>query len=174
MTPDATLCHCEERSDKAISFWHSSEIYGTLYHSRTTNFSAPAGLLRKREAAGATYTAGGHHNVRHAILTIAEEKSTTKPPAIMVMIIASSFRRSAAIPTMANTRASTKQVTVSSLPKAVIGLPQPGRSIASKKMVAMATPRKVAAIFPKRIFQLLQKHQDGKEIRASGKQGAEY
>ena len=31
MTTNAALCHCEERSDEAISLWHSSEIYEMLY-----------------------------------------------------------------------------------------------------------------------------------------------
>jgi hypothetical protein len=31
-TVHVALCHCEERSDEAISFRHSSEIYETLYY----------------------------------------------------------------------------------------------------------------------------------------------
>jgi len=56
------------------------------------------------------------------------------------------------IPTMPTIKAERNEKIISNPPRALRGLPHPGRSTISARKVAPAMPSKIAEIFPKRIF----------------------
>ena len=74
-----------------------------------------------------------------------------KPPDITAAIIASVLGLSRMMPTIAIIRARGKQKSISSPPRAAMGLPHPGRIIIMQTIVRPAIARNVTAIFPKRI-----------------------
>jgi hypothetical protein len=59
-------------------------------------------------------------------MAIMHRQKSTKPPAMIVVIIASILRLSQMIPTMPTIKAARNEKIISSPPRALRGLPQPG------------------------------------------------
>ncbi len=70
----------------------------------------------------------------------------------MVAMTASNLRLSRKIPTMPSTKAAGNDSIMSNPPRTARGLPHPGRSNISAKIVTKGIPSRIKAIFPRRIF----------------------